>query len=315
MSTARISILICTYNRSEFVRSCLESLTTQTVPREEFEVLVVNNNSSDDTLEVAESFREAFPHFAVYTESRQGLSYARNLAFQKATTKWLCYLDDDARAAPDFVEQALYTIDHTDYLFFGGYYTPWYKYGKPYWYKDAYGSNVMPFTTITTLPKGEYVSGGIMVMRKDLLERYGGFDPDIGMIGNKVGYAEETELQVRLRQEGIPIGINPDFRMDHVVATYKLELDWFFKAAYALGRDRVTSGLTSSHPLNLIGIALTLIVLTSIDALRNSFRLLGSDYYLQNWLIDSFRKAAKRVGMLYTALKLIANDEFINESI
>ncbi|MDZ4679295.1 MAG: glycosyltransferase family A protein, partial [Saprospiraceae bacterium] len=160
-----LSIIICTYNRSELLASCLESLTTQNVSAHNFEVVVVNNNSSDDTTAVALGFAGKFPHFIAVDEPRQGLSHARNKGIEVAKNEWVVYLDDDAKAAPDFVARANWMIRQGRYKVFGGIFLPWYKYGRPVWFKDAYASN-KKYSKICTLHGDDYACGGIMAFEK-----------------------------------------------------------------------------------------------------------------------------------------------------
>lgn len=299
----RLSVLICTYNRAALLEQALEALARQTADATQYEVWVVDNNSSDSTAEVARKYTEEHPHFEYVCESRVGLSHARNTGFRQARAPWVAYLDDDARAHPDFVEQALRTIDEEDYAFFGGPDIPWYPFGRPRWYRDHYVDNQLPYSEVATLRPGEYAFGCLMVMRRDLLEEYGGFDPELGMRGTTVGYNEETDLQDRLRRAGIVIGWQPALRIDHAIAPHKLSLEWFFRAAFALGRDHVLSGKASAHPLALLGSAFILVGLAALSAPVNLLRwVLQSDYYVENFLIDTFRKSAKRVGIIYTGL-------------
>ncbi len=300
----RISIVVCTYNRCDLLALCLEALTQQKAAPGLFEVLVVDNNSTDATAEVVKSFREKSEIDLRYClETQVGLSFARNTGFREAKAPWIAYIDDDAKARPDFVERALWMTENTDYPFFGGLDVPWYPFGKPAWYKDRYASTRYRHKDIATLTGDEHAFGCVMVMRKDILEQFNGFNTGIGMRGKEVGYNEETELQNRLRAQGLRIGYDPHLVIDHAVAPHKLKIDWFFQAAFAHGRDKIRSGMTSSAPFNLFLIAFTGLALTFFDLLKNSVKLLVvKNYFLENWLIDTFRKAAKRVGMVYTGL-------------
>ena len=69
-----ISVIVCTYNRSYILADCLESLQKQTVDKSLYEVLVVNNNSTDKTQEIAENYVINHANFRVVFESQQGLS-------------------------------------------------------------------------------------------------------------------------------------------------------------------------------------------------------------------------------------------------
>ncbi|NUO02545.1 MAG: glycosyltransferase family 2 protein, partial [Saprospiraceae bacterium] len=227
-----LSIIICTYNRSELLAFCLEALAVQSVSAVNFEVIVVNNNSIDDTAVVAAGFAGKFPNFKVVNETRQGLSHARNKGLEVAQYEWVIYLDDDAKAAPDFVERAMWMIADGRYQVFGGIFLPWYKYGRPAWFKDHYASN-KKYNHIRTLTGDDFACGGIMAFEKKLLLQYGGFNPALGMSGTRVAYGEETEVQFRMRQDGIPIGYDPEWIIYHLVAPYKLNVEWFFKAGFA----------------------------------------------------------------------------------
>lgn len=298
----KISVIICTYNRHELLKYCLNSLNKQTVTSDDFEVVIVNNNSTDKTHEVAENFASLHPNVSIFIEKNQGLSHARNRGFYEANSDWVIYLDDDAKAHKDFVERAIWIIENTEYQCFGGMYLPWYHHGKPYWYKEKYGTNRMRYKTISTLKNGEYACGGIMAYKVDLLKKYKGFSTKLGMNGDKVAYGEETELQVRMRRDGMKIAYDPLLKMDHLVADYKLNIDWFFKAHFALGRDQIEMGIAKTNSLSLLMTTIVLIGMIILHLLWFTPKLLKSDYFIQNWMIDVFKKPAKRVGILYTAL-------------
>ncbi len=299
----KLSVLICTYNRCDILAECLESLTKQTAAPDDFEVLVINNNSTDQTQATATSFVSKIPNLRVILEQQQGLSYARNRAYQEAHAEWVLYLDDDALASENLVERALWTIEHHPYKMFGGVALPWYKYPKPYWYKDKYvATNQLPYPTVTPVRGDQFAIGCIMVIHKPTLAAYGGFDVRLGMIGDKIAYNEEIELQKRLRAAGIAVAHDPDLFIYHLVAPYKLTVDWFFKSAFALGRDNLDAKGISTHSLNLLLISLTALGMMFMYLIIYTPRLLGKNYYIENWLIDVFKKVAKRVGTVYTAL-------------
>lgn len=299
----KISVIICTYNRAALLEECLQSLVEQTLALPEFEVVVVDNHSTDQTAAIAQQFEAIFPHFRYVFEATQGLSHARNRGFREAAAAWVLFLDDDAKAAKNMLERAVQTIENQPFQLFGGVALPWYKYPKPYWFKDKYGTiNQLNYHRVSKLKSNEYAIGGIMVIYKPLLEKYGGFDTQLGMSGAKIAYNEEVELQLRLRRDGIAIGHDPALLMYHLVAPYKMKVDWFFNAAFAQGRDNLSSKNISTHPLNLLLIAAVAFGMMLIHLIIYTPRLLQRHYYVQNWLIDVFRKVAKRVGTVYTGL-------------
>ena len=96
-SSVRLSLIIATYNRADYLPRTLNSLTNQSLGSELFEIIVVNNNSTDHTAEVCRSFAEAQPelNFTMVTEIRQGLSHARNCGINHAKGDYFAIIDDD----------------------------------------------------------------------------------------------------------------------------------------------------------------------------------------------------------------------------
>jgi glycosyltransferase involved in cell wall biosynthesis len=300
-----LSILISTYNRAAILSECLDSLTQQSAAPAAFEVLVINNNATDHTLQVAESFLGKVPNLRIFTETQQGLCFARNRAYREAAADWVLYLDDDAKASPNMVERALNTIQqHPQYRVFGGVALPWYKYGKPHWYLDRYvATNQLPYKKVSPLRGNQFAIGCIMIYHRPTLEAYGGFSEELGgMTGDKIVWNDEVELQLRMRRQGVPMAHDPELFIQHLVPTYKLSVDWFFKAAFAQGRDNVKAKNVNPHPLNLLIITIVALSMMFVHLMIYSPQLLKKTYYIENWLIDVFRKVAKRVGTVYTIL-------------
>jgi glucosyl-dolichyl phosphate glucuronosyltransferase len=108
----QLTIVICTYNRAALLQKALASLVVQTLPAAQFEVIVVDNNSTDDTAVVCAAFAAQHPTLLLrhVVETKQGLSHARNGGFAAAEAEYVTYLDDDAIAAPDFAEQIVTAI-------------------------------------------------------------------------------------------------------------------------------------------------------------------------------------------------------------
>lgn len=302
------SVVVCTYNRKELLRICLETLCRTPVSSSlNWELIVIDNNSPDKTADTVKEVFEQFPEITAkyILETKQGLSNARNRGYVEANSEWVMYLDDDAKVRENFLDRTAFLINETSYQIIGGVFYPWYHFGKPEWYKDRYGSNAQPIDKLSVPGGGIYACGGVMIWNRDLLENLGGFDPNVGMNGDVIAYGEETFLQKKAQKIGVEIAYDPELVIYHVVAPYKLDMDWFFKSNYAAGRDRMLGGQVSKSLLSLF---LQLLIGSAVlvkDLLLNTPKLLfKSDYYTENWLIDTFRKAAKRIGIIYTGLKL-----------
>ena len=92
-----LSVVICTYNRSDILTICLQSIAEFYPKTFAIEVIVVNNNSIDDTSTTLSDFSNTYAWLSIIDESQQGLSHARNAGYQSAKHDWVLYLDDDAK--------------------------------------------------------------------------------------------------------------------------------------------------------------------------------------------------------------------------
>ena len=310
-TTPKITIIICTYNRSDLLSETLPSIFNQNVRESKYDVLVVNNNSNDSTDEILTNFSKSYSNLSVIKEAQQGLSYARNTGYMNSSTDWIIYLDDDAMIPSDFIEIALQTIKSNKYDCFGGVYYPWYKYGKPVWFKDIYASTA-EFYKQNNGHKLQYASGGIMAIKRSLLIEFDGFPTHLGMKGNAMAYGEETFLQNQMKRNGHTIGIIPKWSINHIVNKYKLHPIWFIKNGYVTGRDawiiyeeKVTFKSIIKYLVNIITIFFQKTVTTTP-------RLFNKNYYSQNWFIEIFHPISIQYGRVIGGLQMILNKDKSN---
>lgn len=298
------SVIICTFNRSKILAQCLTSLSQQSYSEAEYEVIIVNNNSTDDTEEIALSFSKHWPFFKYVTENDQWLSKARNTGSNLASGEYLLFLDDDVILPAGYLERVFYVKNNYEFKCWGGIDIPYYETEKPKWVKDSYLQFRLPYTTFHQVNayKKECVTGFSFIIEKKLLFEMGGFDPRVGMKGDVVGYGEETFLQHHLHDMAIPIGYDPELRLYHHMLPHKLKLKWYFDAADALGKSQAV------FKRHLSGLPLILIVtktfaeiwiVTLVDLIKSTFKMVFiKDYYWQNWLIESFKKIYKRKKLI-----------------
>ena len=129
-----ITIVICTYNRSDTIIECLQSLVQCDSSDCDLEILIIDNNSSDGTVQKIQSFILKNSHFNIklYKEIKQGLSYARNVGIQNAKGDFIFFLDDDAIIdAKCFAVYKFYYERH-GYECMGGENFPWLKYDRKF---------------------------------------------------------------------------------------------------------------------------------------------------------------------------------------
>ena len=231
-----ISVVIATYNRASILGECLTSLTTQSSM--DFEVIVVDNNSTDNTEQIVASFTCDLPHLQMVKSIDQGAGFARNFGIDVARGKWIACLDSDARAHNNWIEVILREIDRDNFDCFGGPYLAWHHYGPPpNWFSAQWENNCSLFTSYGLLPDNIYPTSGSCAFKRDLVIKLGGFPTDIGMKGERCAYGEETKLFRLMRKSGARLGGVPDMQIDHCVLPYKYTLRWRLNSFFARGRD------------------------------------------------------------------------------
>lgn len=205
-----VTVAICTWNRSKLLDQTLARMRELAVPaRLEWEVLVVDNNSTDDTRAVLERHAAAGALPLRHTvEARQGHSHARNCAVAAARGELLVWTDDDVLVEPDWLtEYAKARAAFPGAAFFGGQIVPWYEVPPPGWavrHKDRIGycwAVVERDRAVRPLAGTEYAVGANMAFRTAVLRKYP-FDPALGRVGNVLVSGEETRVQDQIRRDG-----------------------------------------------------------------------------------------------------------------
>ncbi len=230
----KITVAICTYNRAELLKTAIESLLNQTAAENDFEILIVNNNSTDNTAELLDKYKK-HKNFRFVIEKEAGLSNARNCAFKNANAQYIAYIDDDAKAPANYVEKALQTIEIYAPDIFGGPIFPYYNSKKPEWFKDEYETYSFHDHT-GWLPKGKSLSGSNMIYTKACLQELAGFDPQLGMKGSEMFYGEESDLILRAHAAGKTIFYNNNMPVLHIVPRYKMNFQYYYCRFFEAGR-------------------------------------------------------------------------------
>ncbi len=231
-----ISAVVCTYNRSGILLHCLKSLLDQENVLSHFEVIIVNNNSTDNTQHIAEEFAKKNSNFRVVIEQSQGLSHSRNRGWQEASGEYVAYIDDDAKAPPDWISKMLSFINrHPDIMVFGGPYEGFSPVPLPNWFPPEYGSLKLKIDERPINIGYEWISGTNMVYKKSLLSSLNGFHTGLGMSGGKISYGEETRLLLEIAKKNIPVYYVPDMKVFHLIAEYKISLKWLLLSSYSVG--------------------------------------------------------------------------------
>jgi glycosyltransferase involved in cell wall biosynthesis len=210
-SSLPVSVVICTFNRSASLAHTLRSLVAQqNVVWQGLEVLVVDNNSTDETTRVVDQFQDLLPIKRIF-ESSQGLSFARNRALAEARGDWVLFTDDDVVLSENWLAAYIAALTQAQQFgFAGGRILPQWAGKPPRWFKGErlalldgvlvwydLGGEVRELLIDDPIPFGASfaVSGA-------LAKKVGSFRVDLGVRGRDSGRGEETEWMMRALQAG-----------------------------------------------------------------------------------------------------------------
>lgn len=239
----KFSIVIATYNRARDLRETLGSLATLSTG-DPWEVIVVDNNSTDDTRSVVLEEARSFPVELRYlTEQHQGRSAALNTGIRAARGDIIVTTDDDVRVRPDWLDRAAQGLEQSRGDYVGGRVLPIWGGPRPEWLSDRpgkqwavialldYGSEAIEFGTSVPL-------GVNMAFRKGAFDRVGLFDPDTGRRAGTLLGQEVREWCIRARKLNIRGFYIPDMTVRHVIPSSRLTKRYFRRWFYWRGISR-----------------------------------------------------------------------------
>ena len=241
----RLSLIIPTHNRAAQLLRALESVVRQTIDPAQWECVVVDNASTDDTAERFAKFAAAYPRFAlrrVY-EPEPGVSCARNRGLREARAEVVASIDDDERIDDGFIASYINFFDaHPEAVVAGGRIIAEYETARPDWmshYTEMPVANPMDFgDCVRPFPAGRVPGGGNMAFRRAAALRYGGFDATLGRVGRELIGGEENDLFERMRRGGEVIWYVPGAVMRHIIPPEKLTESYFRRLCYNVGRSQ-----------------------------------------------------------------------------
>ena len=237
----KISVAIPTHNRAEFLRQTLAGIARQDFPHDQFEVLVIDNNSSDHTRAVVESFCGGRPAPRYFLETAQGLDHARNRAIAEASGEIVLLADDDILMEPDWLSAVMapFARDADRRIgAVGGEVVPVFPDGLPPWLEGAheplrYRPDAGP------LPPSQSPMGANLAIPRWVFEKHGLFHTELDRQGSRLFGGGDGEMIRRLRTAGLEIWFAPDAKVLHQIPAARLNLDYALRHAFDSARSRV----------------------------------------------------------------------------
>jgi glucosyl-dolichyl phosphate glucuronosyltransferase len=258
-----LSVIIPTRNRYKFLDGVLLSLTKQTYDAELFEVIVVDNGSTDNTKEICESYTNRIQNLHYYYDATPGLHIGRHLGLKMAGSDILVYADDDVEAFPMWLEGIAEAFRDKEVVLVGGKNLPKFEADPPdwilkMWEKDRNGNRVLGYLSILDFGdeikdiSPNYVFGCNFSIRKNILLEAGGFHPD-AMPQELIRYRGDGESHVSryISEKSYNTLYQPKASVYHSVPSGRLSEGYFCQRAFNQGISDSYTQLRNQHLENI----------------------------------------------------------------
>jgi glucosyl-dolichyl phosphate glucuronosyltransferase len=259
-----LSVIIPTYNRSNLLRETLDSIINQDLNKSEYEVIIINNGSTDDTENVIKNFKKKSSNISSHIQLKQGLHEGRNLGYKVSKGDVLVYCDDDIEAFPTWLSSIKESFEDNQVALVGGNNIPKFVIDPPLWLKKEW-ENKSLFKNIKIMPQlsliyyGEIkkdidpalVWGCNFSVRKKIIKEIGGFNPD-GMPIDLIKYRGDGESGVAnyIRRNNYKSIFHPGASIYHKVTPERMSIEYFKNRGFGVGISHSYTEIKS--PINLI---------------------------------------------------------------
>jgi glycosyltransferase involved in cell wall biosynthesis len=264
-----VSIIVCTYNREKYLQKVFDSIITQNNHGLVFEVVIIDNNSPDNTKQVSLNFINSNPQIdARYVlETRQGISFGRSRGFEEAKYKYVAYSDDDAYYADNYFEELEnFILTNPNVAAFGGKVLLDYEANHPPKWESKYISSILGYFNKGDVEHkftNDYARGANMIFTKELISKVNGFNTDLGRTGGNLNGGEEKEIAEKIYKIGVDSIYTPKLIVYHAVPIFRTKNDFVKRQAKGIGySERVR---TKSY---------------------------GTSFYISRWLTELFKWGA-----------------------
>jgi GT2 family glycosyltransferase len=233
----RISAVVCSHNRAAAARDALDSLAAQTLDPHAYEVLAVDSGSTDGTADLFTVMARAAPNLRALHEPRPGSARARNRGWRAARGVYVAYLDDDAVAAPDWLERMLDAFEQTTPRpgCVGGRVAPIWEASRPPWLSDrlALALSLLDWSDQPGwLPPERWIVGCNMAMPRRALEWIGGFHEALGRGPGSLLSHDESLQRAQLDEIGERCWYDPRILVWHRISAARLTRSWFLRRTF-----------------------------------------------------------------------------------
>jgi glycosyltransferase involved in cell wall biosynthesis len=238
----KVTIAIPTYNRADYLRQTLEGIAVQQFPRSHYEVLVIDNNSTDHTKAVVEAFASVEPAPRYILETKQGLDYARNRAIAEARGEIIVFGDDDILVQPDWLAQIAVPLladgDARQIGAVGGEVIPVFPHGLPDWVREWHAPLAFRPDAGPLEPR-QCPMGANLAFPKWIFEELGPFHTALDRAAGNYFSGGDSEMIRRVRAAGYAVWFAPAAAVQHQMPANRTTFKYASRHAFDSARSRV----------------------------------------------------------------------------
>ena len=235
------SVVICTYNRAHLLSLCIESINALSFAKPGYEVLIIDNNSTDTTPAVCKDAAAKFPDLTLryIHEPSQGVAYSRTRGAKESKGTIVAYIDDDCLADPNWLNEIVNFYDsHADCMSSGGRIIPEYRVPVADWFGKYFWGLVGNYDlgrSVFQMKGVRYPSGANMHFRKTAFDKYGYFDGDLGRSGKSLMAGEEKAMYLKLIHANEKVFYLPQVIVYHHVEANKFDKNYVKRHSMGIG--------------------------------------------------------------------------------
>lgn len=243
-----ISVVVCSHDRLHYVRACMASLADQTVGSDGFEIVLVDSGSPAPVAAEMKRIADGTPNARLVRLDAAGVSLARNEGARAASGDYVAYIDDDAMAMPDWIEQIQMVLAEHGCrpAVLGGKVLPVWESPLPAWWPHSLRGVL---SIIEHEGAGEYRTDAVpvtlepygvnMILRRDVMLQQGGFAEALGRLGLVLQSDEEVQLAWRLQDAGFSAIYDSRVVVRHSIQAKRFNAEWLLARLYWQGASTV----------------------------------------------------------------------------
>lgn len=269
MAEPLLTVVVCTHNRPDDLRRCLQGLAAL---EDEMDVIVVDSASTPPLRDVVDDFSESFPCVTYRFEPRAGLSRARNRGLELSQTHLVAFIDDDTVPQPGWARRLVRPFEDPDVVCVGGACLASFDSDRPPWLSDR----LLQFAGVTRFgaesrrarSSAEYPFGANVCFRRDELLELGGFSTELGRIGTTLLSGEEHDVIEKLRRAGGSIWLEPAASVEHRVTAARCRTRYYWARSWWQGVSRARARRSTLLAARLLTAAVARLLLWAVTGDR-----------------------------------------------